>query len=373
MSQSYKAALVPVAFTTLFAGIVAVVGGAKAQELTRAEKIYAELAKLPNAERQKHLEAGAAKENRLNFINHAGPRGANILKSFLKQYPFISERNIDAPNVSAPDAAERLYNEETAGRHLTDAIITASSVDFGEHYAKRMIAHYPTPANDKILPRYRQFMDPENRWVVYNLEEHGISYNPNLLKPEDAPKAWTDLCNPKYKGKVSYDPAEPIYLAALWTMLGEEGTKKLIECIGKNAPIIQKGHSARLLLMYAGDHWIQGDNFLYRGVFENRQAVAKGDPNAAPFKPVYEAPVVASTLVGVINANTPHPYTAALMMDWLLSEPVQQALLKDNRGVPTQPHPFVPDGTDLVAIQMPPNDVMARLQDYWVQYIGHAK
>src|SRR5262249_2689500 len=202
------------------------------------------------------------------------------------------------------------------------------------------------------LPRYKDFMDTENRWIPYNIEEHGISYNPNLVKPDDAPKAWMDLCNPKYKGKVSYDPAEPIYLAGLWTMFGEDGTKKLLECIGKNAPIVQKGHSDRLLLMYAGDHWIQGDNFLYRGDLENKQARAKGDPNAAPFKAVYEAPVLASPLVGIINTNTPNPYSAALLVDWLFSDPVQEALLKENRAVATRPHPFVPDETKLVVVQM---------------------
>jgi iron(III) transport system substrate-binding protein len=362
------------AAATLLAGLLSGIGDAGAQQaLTATEKIYADLAKLPAAERQKQLEAGAAKENRLNFVNHSGPRGATILRTFLRQYPFITESRVDASTGSAPDAAERLYNEETAGRHLTDVIVTASHLDFGRHFAKNLIARNPTPANQKILPRYKEFMDPDNKWVIYNIEEHGMSYNYNLVKPEDAPKAWDDLCNPKYKGKASYDPAEPIFLAGLWTMFGEDGTKKLLECIGKNAPIVQKGHSDRLLLMYAGDHWIQGDNFLYRGDFERKQAAAKGDANAAPFKAVYEAPVMASPLVGVINTNTPNPYTAALFVDWLLSDQVQEALLKENRAVPTRPHPFVPEGTKLVVIQMPPNDVMERLHGYWVQAIGHAR
>src|SRR5947209_4296522 len=122
MSRSRKAPLLAAALSA----VLCFAGGTQAQEqLTPAEKIYADLAKLPAAERQKQIEAGAAKENRLNFINHTGPRGANILRTFLKQYPFISERNVDASEVSAPDAAERLYTEETAGRHLTDVIITA--------------------------------------------------------------------------------------------------------------------------------------------------------------------------------------------------------------------------------------------------------
>ena len=349
--------------------VVASIDPAGAQALSANEKLYADLAKMAPQDRQKALEAGAAKENKLNFINHAGGRGKNIVQTFSKQYS-ISENNIDGPNVSAPDAAERLWVEEAAGRHLTDLIITASPLDFGRHFEKNLIARYPTPANDRILARYKIFTDPQNRWVIYNMEEHGISYNTNLVKPEDAPKAWTDLCNPKYKGKVSYDPAEPIFLAALWTMLGEDKTRDLLDCIGKNQPLIQKGHSDRLLLMFAGDHWVQGDNFLYRGDLERKQAAAKGDSQAAPFKAVYEAPVLASALASIINTNTPNPHTTALMADWLLSETIQKSLIGENRGVATLPHPFVPESAQLIAIQMPPNDAMERLHGYWVKSIG---
>ena len=181
MPKSRECLLTTAAVFVAFAAGIYFSAESSAQELTPAEKIYAELAKLPAAERQKQLEAGAAKESRLNFINHAGPRGAAILKTFVKQYPFITESSIDASTVSAPDAAERLYNEETAGRHLTDVIVTASYLDFGRHFAKGMLARYQTPVQEKILPRYRQFIDPEHKWVVYNIEEHGISYNPNLV------------------------------------------------------------------------------------------------------------------------------------------------------------------------------------------------
>jgi ABC-type Fe3+ transport system substrate-binding protein len=346
---------------------------APAQQLTATEKLYADLAKLDPAERQKQLEAGAAKEKKLNFINHSGGRGKNIVDNFTKRYSFIGAGNIDGPFLQAPDATERFYNEEVSGRHLTDAIIIASPLDYGRHFEKKMIAHYPTPAESRILPYYSMFKDPENRWLPYNVEEHGMSYNPNLLKKEDAPKAWTDLCNPKYMGKVSYDPAEPGFLAGLHSMLGYEKTKELLECIGKNKPIVQMGHSARLLLMYAGDHWIQGDNFLYRGVSERKEALAKGDKNGAPFEPVYEAPLLISTLVGIINANTPNPYTAALMVDSLVTEEVQAALLAEGRAVTTKPHPFFPPDVTMVPVRVVPLEDMNKMHDDWVKYIGLGK
>ena len=126
--------------------------------------------------------------------------------------------------------------EETAGRHLTDEIVTAV-MDLDELLRRHLVARYPTPAVAAILPQYRAFIDRENRWIPWFWSEHGISYNTGLVPKEKAPRQWTDLCNPFFRGSVSYDPAENRFLSGLNSMLGEEGTRQLLECIGRNEPI----------------------------------------------------------------------------------------------------------------------------------------
>ena len=136
--------------------------------LSSVEKIYAELARLPKDERAKRIEDGARKEGKLILIHTLrGALGAGHVDLFRKHYPFLA---LDvAGEIGSQDAAERLLTEETMGRHLTDVIVTAV-MDFAELYRRNFAARYPTPAVDAILPPYRAFIDPENKWIPVVLE-----------------------------------------------------------------------------------------------------------------------------------------------------------------------------------------------------------
>ena len=145
--------------------------------------------------------------------------------------------------------------------------------------ARRHDAHRPrTWSRTSRRPRLRPCCRPtaasstrEGRWTPWYWSEHGISYNSSLVPKDKAPTAWTDLCNPFFKGSVSFDPAEDRYLSGLYAIMGEEATEKLLKCIGENDPIIQRGHTQRIELMLAGDHMVQGDNYLYHGVAMQRK------------------------------------------------------------------------------------------------------
>src|SRR4051794_36498147 len=103
---------------------IAALGSTRAQSLSNAEKIYAELAALPASERGKRIEDGARREGKLVMVHTLrGALGAGHVDLFRKRYPWLA---LDvAGEVGSQDAAERLLAEEAAGRHLTDVIITA--------------------------------------------------------------------------------------------------------------------------------------------------------------------------------------------------------------------------------------------------------
>src|SRR4051794_9238278 len=133
--------------------------------ISSAENIYAELAALPKAERARRIEDGARKEGRF-FLIHTlrGAEGAGHVELFRKRYPFLT---LDvAGDIGSQDAAERLLAEESAGRHLTDVVITAV-MDLNELIRRDYVARYPTPATDAILPPYRPFIDRDNKWIPW--------------------------------------------------------------------------------------------------------------------------------------------------------------------------------------------------------------
>ncbi|HLH98777.1 MAG TPA: extracellular solute-binding protein [Xanthobacteraceae bacterium] len=326
------------------------------------DKIYPELAALPPAERAKRIEDGARAEGRLVMIHTMrGNLSADHVELFRKRYPFLKvELESD---IGSQDASERLYSEETAARHLTD-VINVALPDLTALRAKNMLARFSSPATAAILPRYQGFLDSEGRWTPWYWSEHGLSYNSSLVPTDKAPKGWHDLCNPFFKGNASYDPAEDRYLAGLYAMLGEEGAVRLIKCIGANDPIIQRGHAQRMELMLAGDHMMQGDNYLYQGVLIKRK-----NPSA-PFAMVTSAPAFGFAGVAAINRNAPHPYAAALWTDWTLSQESQAYVAHLLRGPLTLKHPFIPDDMKIVTYVDAPADVMDHLMDAWNTYVA---
>jgi len=327
-----------------------------------AEQIYADVARLPAAERQRRLEEGARKEGKLVLIHTMrGTLSTNHVALFRKRYPFLTVQL--EGDIGSQDATERLYAEETAGRHLTD-LINVALPDLTTLTAKNMLARFSTPAIDAVLPPYRGFIDKDGRWTPWYWSEHGISYNSRLVPKDKVPTGWNDLCNPFFKGSVSFDPAEDRYLAGLYAMLGEDGTEKLLKCIGANDPIIQRGHTQRIELMLAGDHMVQGDNYLYHGV-----GIQRKNPSA-PYAIVYSASAMGFAGVAAINRYTPRPHAAALWADWTLTEDSQKYVAQLLRGPIALKHPFLPESMKIVTYSNAPPDVMKRLLGYWNKYVA---
>lgn len=329
--------------------------------LSPVETLYAELARLPREERQKRLEDGARKEGKLSVVHTLrGELGSGHIDIFRKRYPFVKvDANVD---IGSQDAAERLVAEETTRRHLTD-IITIGLPDIAEPARLNFVARYPTPAAEAILPQYRRMADKENRSTIFYWSEHGISYNTKMVPAAKAPKDWMDLCDPFFRSNVSFDPGEARYLSGIYAIMGMEGTEKFLRCIGANDPIIQRGHSQRIELMLAGDHMVQGDNYLYYGL-----QLQKKTPSL-PYANVYTSAIMANMGVGVINRAAPNPHAAALFIDWTLTKESQEYLSEEGRGPVALKHPYLPDGVKLVDNVDPPKEIADRLMSLWRTYV----
>lgn len=336
---------------------------APAHSQTAVEKLYQELGQLSLEERTKVLVEGAKKEGALIMIpNMRGAIQREHTKRFQARYPFLK---IEANDLSDQVAAERFIAEEAVGRHLTD-LIGLTLPDLTVILAKQLVAKNPTPAAKDILPQYKDFLDADHRWVPWYWSEHGISYNSKLIAPADAPKTWDDLCKPAYRGQMSFEPAETKYLAGLYLMMGEKKFESWLKCIGENKPIVQEGHSNRMMLMMAGDHAIQADNFLYEGMQQKRR-------NGAPFEIVWTAPILSRAGMIVISKNAPHPYASALYTDWLLSKESQEYIAGVLRGPVTVPHPFIPADANLFRYGAVSTETIDKILAYWREYVVPSK
>ena len=104
--------------------------------------------------------------------------------------------------------------------------------------------------------------------------------------------------------------------------------------------------------MLAGDHMVQGDNYLYHGiVMQEEESRRRPTPSSIPRRSSGFAGVA------VINRNTPHPYAAALWTDWTLTEESQKYVAGVLRGPIALKHPYLPDDVKIVTYTDAPADV----------------
>jgi len=342
-------------------GMVLAVGApAPTAAQSDAERLYQDLSRLPPAERQAKLEEGARREGKLAFVHSLrGQVGRAHVAAFQARYPFIA---VDHTDTGSQEASERFIEEERAGRHLTDALSLAIP-DLDQILALDLLAPNPTKATAGIKPRFKAFIDPQGRWTPYYWSDFGISYNTSLVPADQAPRAWDDLCKPELRGQVSFDGPSIRFLVGIYTMMGDQKTKAWIQCIGRNKPIIQLGTIQRFELMLAGDHAVQGQNFLYYCPAKKAQIPS------APCAIVLTAPVLGFPGAIVINKHAPHPHAAALLADWVLGEEGQQLLARYFRGPITLGHPYLPDDTPVVLYGLTGQNVVDKVLLYWDEYV----
>lgn len=362
MTASLRCLLLSTAFavSTLLSGSPQ----AADRPLTKNEQLFADLAKLPAVEREKRFIEGARKEGKVDVLT--GTRGRMAQEQmdlFSKRYPFVK---LAYTSNSSPIVTELLITETAAGKHLTDAM-SANTPNFRILLEQNIAARFPTPNLDLIPARYAGFKDPEDRFLPYYTTDHSIGFNTSMMKPEEYPKSYQDLCDPRFRGQVSFEPAESQFLIGLYEMYGrdEQKVQDWLKCIGENDPIISKGHTTRLMLLLAGDHSVSPDLLAYNGVALNRK-----NPKKAPYQVAYTAPLMVNATAVVINNNAVRPNAAALFSDFHLSDDMQSYLYENLRGTMKGKHPFLPDEAVLIPYAYVDDAIEQRLHSYWNKFIG---
>lgn len=189
-----------------------------------------------------------------------------------------------------------------------------------------------------------EFRDPDNLWIGNNLHIVAILQNTKLVPEADGPKSWTDLLDPKWKGKIAFpDPANSGAAYATVTMLvdhwggGEAGWKKVaqlfrnLKVLNRSALVFQGVGTGEyplgISLEYAGPMWAQG---------------------GAPVKVIYPADGTIASMEGVaIIKGGPNTENAKVFVDYINGKDVREMILKATFRRPTRP--------DLDLSQLPGN------------------
>ena len=273
----------------------------------------------PVSEEELLIEAAKKEKTLVMYGPWDAPDVANVIWPRFKQtYPWAG----DIQYVEGfATLLQRFIDEIKAGVPSADAQVASVG---GLLLAQRegVFAAFPQM---KYAPLYPEaFSDAKREWFPLQANAAVLIFNSDLVKPEDAPKSWMDLCDAKWKGQIaSADPLQGstglTYLSNLQPALGEANWRRLMTCIfiENKAARLGTGGTETYVPTLAGEYQVATS--LINDVLKQKP----GTPIA-----------IASTKEGVpmavsgigINKNAQHPNMARLFVQWMASPEGQKAL-----------------------------------------------
>jgi iron(III) transport system substrate-binding protein len=184
--------------------------------------------------------------------------------------------------------------------------------------------------------------DPDSYWVGTNYFVNNVAINTDLVPAADAPHQWSDLLDPKWKGKMAWGSSQsssagPGFIGLMLKDLGEEkGTAFIAAMAKQNIAGIPVAARQVLDQVIAGEYAVGLMTFNHHAVISARLG--------APVKWLPFSPSLVTVNTASILKDAPHPNAAKLFLDFMVSDE-GQAIFRDNDYLPANPQvkPKVPD------------------------------
>jgi len=289
-----------------------------------------EIALMNRADRQKILVEGARKEGKVSLYTTliVDQVIRPVKDAFEKEYPFLQ---VEFFRGNAERLVQKMMAEYQGKRYEVDIIDGTVSptmvrrANLLQRFYTPMFAEYPA-----------ELKDSQGFWGSTNLYFFATGYNSRMIKPNEVPKTYEDLLNPRWKGQMMWSTSRgsgaPIFTGTILNTMGAEAGKAYLQKL-KAQNIAKTTASNRQVL----DLTIAGEYQLALQRFNHHASISKSA--GAPVDWQLHEPVTATVQRTALANNSPHPHAAMLFLDFVLSERGQKVFQQSNY-LPS--HPKVP-------------------------------
>ena len=252
--------------------------------------------------------AKAEQEGELVFYCHENEAGtAAIMAAFGKDFPKIKTSYVRAQTGALYN---KILSERAAGRFVCDVLQVSDLAPALDFQKKGGFEIYHSPEEGAYKPQY--LSNPSGAFFWTGVTFAGIAYNTTKVKPEDAPKNWKDLLDPRWRNVISCKIAASGLQAVAWYTLRQLYGDDFWKAFAKQRP---HAFDSRVQLF---DRLAKGDDIIsatsdYGGfaLFKQRGATIEFviPPDGMPATPL---------IIGAVN-KAPHPEASKLFVDWAMS------------------------------------------------------
>jgi iron(III) transport system substrate-binding protein len=236
-----------------------------------------------------------------------------IHDGFVKRFPGIDVQGVDQ---RGRESREKVFAEQQSNNHVVDVVISGTDTQ-NELITAGFVETYRAAGIDDVIP---DLVPPGGQINPRTISIFTIAINTTLVPPDQEPKTWLDVLDPKWKNKIAMDdprgsgPGGTI-ISGLEALYGTDIDQKLADqnpfFVTQSGPAFAALNRGEVALFLSSNH---------TDVIEQRR-------QGAPVKQIKPADGVGVTQIGQsLIKGAPHPNAAKLWIEWSLSEEGQQLL-----------------------------------------------
>jgi iron(III) transport system substrate-binding protein len=263
------------------------------------------------------LVEAAKREGSVVFLNAADVLLAQkIAAAFEAKYPGIK---VNADRIGSERIFQRVEQEYGSNIYAVDVIDSADAAHFLTWKERGWLARYvPEDVAKHWSPEER---DPDGTFFSFRASLSALGANTKLVKPDDVPKSFADLLDPRWKGKMV--KGHPSYSGAVltttfilvrefgWPYLEKLAQQRIMQVQSATEPPKKIAQGERAVM-------VDGSDYVLLDLAE------KGAPLVS-IQPAEGTPIV--PIPTAVMAKAPHPNAARLLQSFLYSIEAQQMLI----------------------------------------------
>jgi iron(III) transport system substrate-binding protein len=244
------------------------------------------------------------------------PVAEKIAKAFEEKYPGIAPR---VERSGAERLFQRIGQEISSGIHAADVVQSSDAAHFIVWKRQGLLAPYVPEDVAKHYPA--EHRDPDGMFATWRSWLCVIGYNTQLVKPEEAPKSYADLLDPKWAGKIV--KAHPGYSGTIMTatfQLQRDLGWNYFEKLAKQRIMQVQSSTDPPKKLALGERAVMADGNEYN-MFQLKE---KGDPVEIVY-PSEGTPLIIGP--NGIFKSAPHPNAARLFQSFCFTPQAQQLII----------------------------------------------
>jgi ABC-type Fe3+ transport system substrate-binding protein len=279
----------------------------------------------PAAETLDSLYAAAKSEGQMSLYGTLNTQFAQpLIDKFSQRYPGIK---VNYNRQQAEKLSAIMQQEAGAGNMSWDVLdgpedmfVLWANNNYVQPYASPSAASFPN-----------ELKDPAGMWVSDRVNPQSLVVNTDLVKPEELPTTWTDMVDPRWKGRLAIDDTNVLLYVAMKDHWGAQKATDYLRGIAANQPRLEASNATIAQLLGAGEFGVAA------GIYTDAPHAMQ--QQGAPVKIIGADPVFVQLQLIGLGAKGANPNAGKLYISWLLGDD-GQAALNEVGVVPARPDKY---------------------------------